>query len=478
VEDGTAIHDTVIKPMALLVHIFQEQAAKTKAYLSVSEAQKLRDTLGDEYDEVIDSILSNWFTTRKVGHPPKIRVRMFFAKLPEVLQFRQPQILMQAGNLAFGPDTDRTVFGAKDFMVHLNPFGSIESYSLDIVLRAHSVGEITDDIYLSGRTFNVGVQSFIQGEVLSILDYGTIKESSEDFIARTKGIINTRELITRRAISTVIPDEFGDISYVYTAGFGDLEQMRDIVQFEGISVHAGNKADLYVNAPVERILLTRTVPEDGRISLEGSGIVQIFSIFNIDHGPIDFSITDSTESMCNSLKDTGVLQVSDIPEGVDILLDVLRAPSLSLVEDLVLSRNRVVCYDPLVKVLFPVMIHGDIHVQLADSVVAMNQSTMVLERITDSLVAYITHSQREGKLQISSLISHIHGTFSTEVVQVITPLVLSYTIMDPATRGNVTNSISPALTLPSGLSRQVTGNTTSFYKDSKLITISRQSQDM
>ena len=66
-DDGTGLYDLLIKPTALLYALFSNKLNIAKSYFSLAHALRNREELGPEFDVVIDSILSNWFISRKDG---------------------------------------------------------------------------------------------------------------------------------------------------------------------------------------------------------------------------------------------------------------------------------------------------------------------------------------------------------------------------------------------------------------------------
>jgi len=470
VEDGTAIHDTVIKPMALLVHIFQEQAAKTKAYLSVAEAQKLRDTLGEEYDEVIDSILSNWFVERKDGDPPKINVRLFFSSPPEILQFGRDTKICTFEGITFYPQESQTVFST-DFVGHLNPLGGTEKYSIDMALVGGGPAALTRNIYVTTPSFSVASNKFLYGEVRSVLNFGTIKEDTDVFIQRAQKAITTRELITDRAISTVLSDSVDEVEDIYIAGYGAQEQIRDLHTFGGVTVHTGNKSDIYVKTTLERVTVNYLIDDSGLIDLSGRDILRIFKVTDSEGVEQVFSISGSSESKVNSLHNSWFLSVPAMPHWSIVTVELVRAVSLQ-VADTYLNHpeRRVTCYDPLVKEMYPIYMTGDVYIRIVPGAfIGLNEQS-ILTGVRDTAINYINALGSSDIFRVSSFISHLHEKHS-EIDQIETPMSWNYEILNPADLSIVTGTTTSRFNLPSGLSEQVTNNTTQYYTDASLLNV-------
>ena len=474
VEDGTAVHDIVIKPMAMALSVFKQETAKTKAYLSVAQAEQMQDILGDEYDDVIDSILSNWFVARKDGELARLNVRLFFTEPPDVIQFNSSQSLLILDDISFGPSEDKTIFNT-DLIAHLNPLGGVEKYSYTLLLTAHTSGTIVTDPLVTSPSFSVNVPNFLSGEVLTVASVGSEKEDSEQFIARTKKSITTRELITDRAISTVLGDEIAEVTDTYVAGYGSPEQIRDVNTFAGVTVHTGNKSDIYVKTALDRVTQKFTVTGGGAVPLNNTGILQVFKVTS-DDGLTQYSFTEQghQETLMGSLKDTHSIVITGPAEGDVVLVDALKAPALLLPTALLTDEDhRVGCYDPLVKEMFPIILSGTLTVALSTEALVNGTVETLLGQIQDSVVTFIRSLGSNDVFRMSALIAYIHSQHPDTVEQVETPVSLTYSILNPLNGIPKTGTVSSKFTLPYFLSAQVTDATTQYYSDASLITITQ-----
>jgi len=472
-EDGTAIHDTVIKPVALLLDLFKQQVGKAKAYLSLAEAEALKDSLGDEYDSVVDSILSNWFVERREGDAPKVKVRLFYSSAPDVVTLSKDAAILTIQGVPFFPMEDKLVFRT-DFVAHLNPYGGTEKYSIDVMLAAAKGEVVGSTIASSSLSFSLPSRFFVSGEILSEVSKGTTQEATEAFVARTKKAITTREMITDRAISTVLNDAFDEVTATYVAGYGSPEQLRDIHTFQGVTVHTGNKADIYVKTKVERSVKSLVVQDGGYVDLSGTDTLRVLAVRTEGGGILEYSVVSHVEDKVGSLACTLVLNIPSAEAGGTVLVEVLRSEALILPTEFVAHKdNRVGCYDPLVKEMFPIVWSGDVRVQFNPDSLITNTPEALLLSIEETLAKYINGLGVEDGLIVSTLISHLH-TQHPEIKRVNTPLTLHYSIENPTNLAKVEGDTSSAFVLPSGLSRQVTLNTVQFYTDATLINIIRE----
>ncbi len=249
-EDGTGIYDLLIKGNALLLSIFKAEQDKSQGFISLAHAEKYKAELGDEYDGAIDSILSNWFVTRRGGAATVGKVVLTCSKALEYLRIaNDDETIFKIDNFGFKASKDH-IFVEEDFTPVINTTSQVQEYQ--IVVDVETVDDNMVSVNVGDSVIKYLTNSYIiRAEIYSTFVAGEDSESSESFISRSKEAINTRELISNRAIRTVLRDQFSDIEAVLPIGHGDKEQIRNLVQYEGITVEIGNKVDTYIKAPLE-----------------------------------------------------------------------------------------------------------------------------------------------------------------------------------------------------------------------------------
>ena len=270
-EDGTGIFDAVIKPNALLYSLYEQELVKAQAYMSLDRAQNLRSVLSDdEYDSAVDGVLSNWFVTRSEGTQATGMLRLYFSKCPEYLGFKSGETLAEYDGLSFLVSSD-TAFGESSFHSIVNTTRNAVEYYVDVPVVA---AEPSDVFIAQDASFSAKVSDiyFLRAQAVSDFTSGTARESSEAFIQRAEEAITTRELITSRALHTVLPDTFPEIRRIYVAGHGVSEMMRDVKEFAGVAVHVGNMADIWVASELVRATEVLSVSRDGSITLANSPV--------------------------------------------------------------------------------------------------------------------------------------------------------------------------------------------------------------
>lgn len=482
VEDGTGIADTIIKPNALLYSLYSQLIEKVSAYLSLQKATdmyKAGTLLADDYDAAVDNILANWFVTRKEGKPTYGTLRIWFLQPLDFLHFTDGEIIgnFNGHNLVVNEDQ---VFAESNFSQVVNATTNYNEYFVDVAVRS---SDNFDDIIVEGDAGVAGRFSnvyYLRTSVPANFIPGISPETSEAFIYRTKQAITTRELITERAINTVLIENFDEILNIYTAGHGDPEQIRDIVTLDnGARVHYGNKADIYVASNLTKISQSFKLKTAGEIPInelpDNSHIGHILKCYTErSNGTIDgeTSITNIlvTEKMWNMAiyKPTAILV--DAPEGSWVRLEYLYDPAIPAIQEFVYSDSqRIVCYDPQVKHKYPVVMRFNFTITLVEEEYREDSRT----EATKAVVEYINGLARYNENYIESeLITYIHQSVPN-VKKVIVPLGCTATLFDPLHMCDNTIEVHNTFSISDfpEMSKQISANTVQMYTDSTLITV-------
>lgn len=471
-EDGTGLNDIVVKPNALLRVLMGQMVDRATAYQSLQKAAELRNEIGEaEYDAAVDSILSNWFVTRHGGKPSTGIIRLWFLQPPDFMQFKNGQRMGTIDGVSIVSDSDQ-VFIPDSFATILNTTENQNEYYVDVAVRTlgnstiapndisgAKIDYVYDDIYYLRAT--------VPGEFLP----GTLIESSEDFIRRTGQAITTRELITARAINTVLMENFSDIIRLYVARHGSGEQLRDIVHFEDVSVHVGNKADIYVASRPIRTQIIVQADENGNIDTSqlpaSSTTIAYLSARDMEGNSLPLEISCKETHWCSRGYRPVSLRVST---GGAIELDILTDAVVGEVHDFVYSdAQRVACYDPLVKHMFPLLLYPVLQVELVD------KKTDSTRAVRDAVLEYIDYAVANNLPWVASeLVASVHVR-APNVSKISLPIQCEGRIYDPLSGrehaleiGNAF-SINDNYTVPH--SKQITGNTVQFYCDKNMVTV-------
>lgn len=255
IENGTALYDLLIKPMSVLYSLFKYDVDKAYGYLSLNKAQELKAVLGSEYDTAIDSILSNWFVTRGIGDTTSGVVRVYFSK-PLTSLYIDKTAVFTVNSVTLTPTTYK-LYTSSDFTTFFNTVRNDNEYYLDIDVVS-TISTSTRIIPGDSVVGYVNSLFYLRSEVLVAFSVGYDPETSDAFIARTKDAITTREMVSEKAIRTVLLDAFPTVTRLHIAGFGDAAQNRDIVTVNNANIHIGNKLDIYVQAALAKKTIQTT----------------------------------------------------------------------------------------------------------------------------------------------------------------------------------------------------------------------------
>lgn len=474
-EDGTAIYDVMVKGFALLYTLFQQQGDKAIGYQSLAKAQEFKELLGDEYDQAVDAILSNWFVARKEGLKTTGTVRLWFVSPTDFLRLVPGEKTFTYDDQFFEVASEY-VFSSSDFEQVSNTPQSGDEYYVDVdVISMERAGIlISDGEALSAYINNV---YFIRAEAYGDFITGKGQETSEEFIERTQNAITTRELISDNAIKTVLQEEFNGVENVYVAGYGDPEQLRDIVIFSDMTIHVGNKADIYIGSSYRRASVLCTVGTGGVIDLAqelggNAPLAHVVSVATVDvdgvETPVTFSMTVSEESWLTVGADCQV-QLDIGLEGLQAKVTYLETPALPSVDDFVRSPlQRVSCYDPFIKSMHPIILSMTLGVTSTDG-----NLEDLKPLVTSAVQEFVLNIRHQTPYTESTLIEYLHSQIST-LESVSVPINASFSLFNEGDSTFVNGQCGSSMLLPpvAGLTVQASDSTIQFYTDSNFISFS------
>lgn len=467
-EDGTGAYDIVIKGNALITMYLNDQFEKTRGYLSLEEAERFKDVLGSEYDDAIDSILSNWFVSRKSGTEARVELRLWFSRPPESLSFKEGDEIVEIDETPFKIARDYS-FSSDDYVSTVRHQRFLEEFYIDIEVEAAEEGELDID-KSSDVDIDFSNTYYLRAEVNDIISYGDPEESSEDFIDRTENVITTRELITYKALDTVIKDEFREVNKLYVAGHGEKEQMRDVVEFQDVSVHVGNKADIYINGDHAYKTETLTADNEGYLKPSEDNITHIFNPINKEteiEVNFDVDVEAENDYLFTSNEVELKIKVDTSYADEEFEVSYLYSPTVSRVHDYVTgNQNRVVCYSPVVKSLFPVVLLFNIDLSFKEGKLEDFE-----DKIKSEIVKFIYNYKHKEPFVESRLVDHLHNEIS-EINRVLLPIGMKYRFLDPVELDYKESEFNDYLITENipDIGDMITSNTTEFYTHEDLIT--------
>jgi len=471
-EDGTGLNDIVVRPNAVIRELFAQMVDRVAAYQSLQKAVELRSSIGDEeYDAAVDSILSNWFVTRNEGKPSTGLIRYWFLRPMDFMHFTDGQTVGQVDGVTMVADGEQ-VFSEESFSYILNTTDNQNEYYIDVAVRTLENSDIApSDTGGNDISCSFNDVYFLRATIPGTCTAGTVVESSEDFIRRTEQAITTRELITARAINTVVLNEFADVIRLYVARHGSSEQLRDIVEFQNVIVHVGNKADIYIASWLTKQTMQVEAVE-GVIDIEqlpsSTSVVGYVKAVSEDGNTLPMSIACEEKHWCSNNNLPSSLTVGEYSGIVN--LTMLTDTVLGLVHNFVYSENqRVACYDPMVKHMFPLILNITLNVELVDK--KINTDDVIKAAVLEYIEYTVINSQ---PWVASELVATIHVR-STNVKKILLPLDVTGTIYDPHSQQFVSMDMGNKFTIDTDYtqlhSKQITNNTVQFYTDRDLITV-------
>jgi hypothetical protein len=216
--EGTGLRDLVLRPSALLLTLVKKGVDQ---YFTQNTLNGVDDSTPTE---VLDSILSNWFLTRKIGIKSVISARLYFARKKNV-------------------SVSSSTYFSTDNTVKFLPSESI-SYSADAMTFDSYSNEYYIDIELvaekEGTDYNISSGSllyfsnfdpyFLRAEINYLKSESINSETNSEFIERSKTAISTRNLINVPSVDSNLKAEFNYIDRLLVVGMGDEEMIRDQIR--------------------------------------------------------------------------------------------------------------------------------------------------------------------------------------------------------------------------------------------------------
>lgn len=251
--EGTALRDLVIRPNATLLAMIRKASA---FYFSQSSIDGVTNTSSTAF---VDSMMSNWFLTRKQGSKAIINARLFFARQKNV-NIPQDSFFSPDNTLKFYPGAYMSFTASQ---LTFDAYSS--SYYIDVDLVAEAAGK-SYEISTGGLVyFSTFDPYFLRAEINFLRQTAIDAETNSQFVGRASTSISTRNLVNLPSISSKILQDFGAVKGVQVAGMADVEMWRDQVQVvaptvnDPIWIHTGGMVDVYCRtSPVNGVVQVST----------------------------------------------------------------------------------------------------------------------------------------------------------------------------------------------------------------------------
>lgn len=269
--EGSVLRDLAIQAIALAFVYLQDENAKTRALSRIEDIARIEDDT--ERDEAVDGFTSNMFLNRLIGGYSRGTLEVLFSE--------QHTGTVSVGTKFFSTTGLLFTYSGSSALIY------DESSLLPVTLSAAVYYKLLIPVIAGavGEEYNIGPQDFPRYDrfspfIVSITSLdkfigGKPQESSEDFLARIPDAITVRNLLTNRALNTVLPDTFPSIRRLLNIGYGDPEMTRDLAPLAlgGTRIHMGGAVDSYVDTGLSERTIERIV---GNVSYDESGVRNLF----------------------------------------------------------------------------------------------------------------------------------------------------------------------------------------------------------
>jgi hypothetical protein len=216
--EGTGLRDLLIRPLAVFVAL----SKNGMDYLFTQN--RLNEVTDATPPDLVDSILSNWFLTRKIGTRSVISGRMYFSRKKNV-NISSDIYFSTDNSLKFYP-SESTSHG-QDTLV----FDSFSNeYYVDVELTAEKEGSLYNIGSGSLLYFSNFDPYFLRAEINYLKEKSVESETNTTFIGRAKSAISTRNLINNPSIDANLRDTFNFIKRLIAIGMGDVDMVRDQIR--------------------------------------------------------------------------------------------------------------------------------------------------------------------------------------------------------------------------------------------------------
>lgn len=242
--EGTNLRDLAIRAMAATVMYMQSEGDDIRALSELNQIQQIEDD--DERTEALDAYASNLFLTRGGGARARGFVQVTLSSRVSVTIPVGTRFL--AGTLVFFLDSSAVFFYPESLLNEVVDVTGTTVYTFQVPVIAVSVGEeysIDSQVFTRWDPFNTEVTRV---ESLNRFSGGQAEETVDEFLLRVEDAITVRNLLTPRAINTVLPEQFPEIQSVQVVEAGDPEMTRDLAPLitPGVNIHTGGAVDVYV----------------------------------------------------------------------------------------------------------------------------------------------------------------------------------------------------------------------------------------
>lgn len=275
---GTGVRDLVVRPNGMMI------ALMDKAIRTYFQQNSLSQANDGSSEELVDSILSNFFINRNQGTLATIRTRLYFkfpGDRPQVVQVPATAYFSTDNEHKFYPDSAITLYPASSVVIPGRIYFQLDSASglwyVDVDMKSEEPDEIYNMSEGDLLYYTIFSPYFVKGEIQYLIDQAIPKERNTSMIERSYTSISTRNLINTPSVVSRLTDVFNFIRFVHSEGMGDPNMYRDIVEINDpvtpgatLNFHQGGMVDVYVATKPRTILKQWVTDESGDIYMPGA----------------------------------------------------------------------------------------------------------------------------------------------------------------------------------------------------------------
>ena len=244
---GSALYDAAINAIAYVSAYYNYQITQIQQGLSVANVSSM--PAGSNQDNAVNALMSNLFVEPTAGQNSTGFVVCTVSQLTDV--YVPTTAVFNSGNstsFVLNSPTNLLIPSTQLTPV-VNPLGVIQQYTCQIPVISTGVGaayNIQPTTFLSYTQFNPYITQIAN---TAAFQNGLDPESSSQLLAAAPTAITLRDLVSNRAITTVLETNFSTVQDVVVVSYGDAEMQRDIVPDSSTigQVHAGGNVDVYIN---------------------------------------------------------------------------------------------------------------------------------------------------------------------------------------------------------------------------------------
>ena len=215
IAEGTGVRDLLVKPDQILMDPVIRELQLIKQGQSLANPELLADAEAD-------SLVANYFLSRKLGGLSSGRARLYF-NAPVAINITIGNVLYTADGHRYMPTTLQSI--SAEAML-FNSSGSL--YYFDIGVTAEAAG----DDYNIAAGMLVGITNLsvaVRVTNLNAFSGGLLSEDTSTLVARAQQSITERSLVVPRGTIARLQDQFADMTQIQVVGTGDAEMQRDMI---------------------------------------------------------------------------------------------------------------------------------------------------------------------------------------------------------------------------------------------------------